>query len=169
MIWELSQYYNTTDRICGLLNKISNEIIKRCRDKIVIEDMLDGDVEKCMSDLDESIVCGEKWKTIFQSTIALINKECVKLDFGPNHGSIFAQIDAFVQRCRDLKEICEGQLQFARKGADMTLPEFGGTKGPEIATNLQQLQENFKKHLDKIRHLNYHILDVKVFICRLFN
>jgi dynein heavy chain len=29
--------------------------------------------------------------------------------------NIFAQIDAFLQRCRDLLEICEGQIQFARK------------------------------------------------------
>ena len=39
----------------GLLTKISNQIIKRCRSKINKDDMLEGDVEKCMRDLDESI------------------------------------------------------------------------------------------------------------------
>ena len=29
--------------------------------------------------------------------------------------SVFAQIDAFTQRCRDLLTVCEGQLQFCRK------------------------------------------------------
>lgn len=29
--------------------------------------------------------------------------------------NIFAQVDAFVQRCRDLLEVCEGQVQFSRK------------------------------------------------------
>ncbi len=32
--------------------------------------------------------------------------------------TIFAENDAFIQRCRDLIDICEGQLQFARKGAN---------------------------------------------------
>jgi dynein heavy chain len=30
--------------------------------------------------------------------------------------SIFAQLNAFVQRCKDLQEVCEGQTQFARRG-----------------------------------------------------
>jgi dynein heavy chain len=39
-----------------------------------------------------------------------------KWDFNLN--SIFAQIDAFIQRCSELTEICEGQLQFAGKGSN---------------------------------------------------
>lgn len=52
-----------------------------------------------------------------------------------DQSSIFAQIDAFVQRCRDLLEVCEGQIQFARKinnGKKAAIPCFGGSKGPEI-------------------------------------
>jgi dynein heavy chain len=51
VIWELSVFYNTPERMKGLLTKISNQIIKRCRAKINKDDMLTGDVEKCMSDL----------------------------------------------------------------------------------------------------------------------
>ena len=51
MIWEKSEYYNSKDQITGLLHKISNEIIKRCKELISIKDMLDGDVEKCKKDL----------------------------------------------------------------------------------------------------------------------
>jgi len=64
IIWELSKYYNTTERMKGLLTKISNQIIKRCRARINKDDMLDGDVEKCMSDLQESIDCCKEWKNI---------------------------------------------------------------------------------------------------------
>jgi dynein heavy chain len=45
IIWELSRYFSTPERMKGLLSKISNQIIKRCRAKINKEDMLDGDVE----------------------------------------------------------------------------------------------------------------------------
>ena len=51
-------------------------------------------------------------------------------DFDPS--SVFAQIDAFVQRCRDLLAVCEGQFQFCRKDQahnnrqKAELPAFGG-------------------------------------------
>ena len=51
MIWEKSKFYKTSDKISGLLHKISNEIIKRCRAEISIKDMLDGDVERCIEKL----------------------------------------------------------------------------------------------------------------------
>ncbi len=59
MISEYSEHYNSSERISGLLHKISNEIIKRCKSTINISDMLDGDVEKCMNDLNDSISCGK--------------------------------------------------------------------------------------------------------------
>lgn len=48
-----------------------------------------------------------------------------------------SQIDAFVQRCSELLEVCESQIQLARKstgerGKSGPLPEFGGTRGQEV-------------------------------------
>jgi dynein heavy chain len=51
IIFELSQHYGTMERMKSLLTKISNQIIKQCRAKINKDDMLSGDVEKCMDDL----------------------------------------------------------------------------------------------------------------------
>ncbi len=78
MIFELSKYYNTADRIRGLLTKISNQIIKRCREKINIDEIHDGDVEKVMTDLDESIQCGLEWREIFEKSEVLIAKYSVR-------------------------------------------------------------------------------------------
>jgi dynein heavy chain len=44
MIWHHSKFYNSNDRTTNLLNKISNQIIQRCKAKINVDDMLDGDV-----------------------------------------------------------------------------------------------------------------------------
>jgi dynein heavy chain, axonemal len=83
--------------------------------------------------------------------------------------SMFAQMDAFAQRCSDLLEICEGQIQFARKAtatntlaptatttasttvtnstatsssasSTLPLPEFGGTRGQEVGKALLGIQ-----------------------------
>jgi len=75
--------------------------------------------------------------------------------------TIFAEVEAFIQRCKDLKGICEAQLQFARKSPSINMPHFGGTKGPEITDNLMELETIFQKNLQKIRELDYDILDVK--------
>jgi len=160
MIWEKSGHYNTEDKIAGLLRKISNEIIKRCRAHINLSDMLDGDVEKCMRDLDDSIDSGKSWQEIYDRQVAVINK--YGTEWKIKSDSIFAQIEAFVQRCHDLKEICEGQIQFARKGSGIVLPKFSGTKGPEIVAILEEIKEGFKKNLDRIRSGEQDkILDIK--------
>jgi dynein heavy chain len=61
-----------------------------------------------------------------------------------------------------LKEICEGQLQFAQAGSNKTLPVFGGTKGAEWTSSLMDLKNMFLQYLDKIKQLDYDILDVKI-------
>lgn len=74
------------------------------------------------------------------------------------------QIDAFVQRCKDLQEVCEGQTQFARRsagGVTADLPDFGGARGAEVASSLLSIQANFEKHISQLRALSYDILDVK--------
>lgn len=131
MIWEHSKYYKSNERISGLLHKISNEIIQRCKAKINVSDMLDGDVEKCIQDLTDAIECGRKWRDIYDYYAEVINKKSErKWDFASN--SIFASVEAFVQRCSELIEICQGQLQFALKGRDSQIPKFGGSRSSEI-------------------------------------
>lgn len=91
MIWEHSKYYKSNDRISGLLHKISNEIIKRCKEQINVDDMLEGDVEKCIQDLKDSITCGRKWQAIYDKMASTISKKYPqKWDFSLN--SIFAQV-----------------------------------------------------------------------------
>jgi dynein heavy chain len=162
IIWELSKHYNTPERMKGLLTKISNQIIKRCRARINKDDMLEGDVEKCMQDLEESITCCREWKNICLRQQELIKKYSSRKGWElDTDETIFAENEAFIQRCKDLLEICEGQLQFARKGAKQVMPVFGGTKGPEYTESLKELERTFAKHLQNIKDLDYDILDVK--------
>jgi dynein heavy chain len=80
--------------------------------------------------------------------------------------SIFAQIDAFVQRCRDLIDVCESQRQFVRKssatkGLPGPLPSFGGTKGQETIDGILGIESSFITCIDKLRRLAYDVLDVR--------
>jgi len=99
MTWDKCEYYQNNDRICGLLIKISNEIIRRCRGSINVNDMFEGDVEKCIKQLNASIQCCDDWKQIYQDFKVIVNEAAEgneKKKWTFTETRIFAKIDAFV-------------------------------------------------------------------------
>lgn len=170
IIWANSKYYNTKDRMTSLLRKVSNEIMRRCCAKISLEEIFHGDVQLSMVSLQDSISCGDAWKNIYKRTLRHTKKFAVK-EWDFDESSIFAQIDAFVQRCRDLLEVCEGQIQFARKlsgGKKSPIPFFGGSRGPEVAKrffsrniSLEDIEIAFEKLIGILWNIRDCILDVK--------
>ena len=174
VVWRHSRFYNTADRLTGLLRKVSNEIINRCRASISISEILDGDVKGEEDNLEQSISACEAWLALYSKTAAAV--EAAGQPTGHlwdlDMSSIFAQLNAFVQRCKDLQEVCEGQTQFARRGEDVdeegarivvthALPDFGGSRGPEVSSSLLSIQASFDKSIGALRSLSYDILDVK--------
>ena len=45
MIWTISRYYTSEERLTGLLRKVSNEVIRRCCAVISLDDIFEGDVQ----------------------------------------------------------------------------------------------------------------------------
>jgi dynein heavy chain len=169
LIWSYSSFYNDNERVCGILRKISNEIIRRFRGHVQVSEIMDGDVEVCISRLQEAINCGVDWKSMYNRTVEAIKRNKGRYGRGweIEGASIFAQIDAFVQRCRDLVEVCENQIQFVRKSSANgsnpgPVPQFGGTKAQEIVDGIEGIQFSFEQHVDRLRKLDYDVLDVRV-------
>ncbi|KAJ8310645.1 hypothetical protein KUTeg_012510 [Tegillarca granosa] len=162
MIWVNSEFYKTRERLTGILKKLSNEIINRCCKEINLDKIFDGYVQSGMKTLNECIECCEQWKKIYDQTSKLHHKFS-SVGWVLDKGSIFAQIDAFVQRCKDLIEVCESQIHFARRedGNKAEMPHFAGQKGPEIARSLQEIETTFEKNLGHLRAVKKTILDVK--------
>ena len=123
MIWTHSGFYNTEERLTGLLRKVSNQIIAQCSASIQLGEIFDGDVLGSMVTLQQSIQCGAAWHAVYEQTCRLIEKDAKcssKWRFDPSTHGIFAQLDAFSQRAHNLLEVCEGQLQFARRNIFVT-------------------------------------------------
>ncbi|XP_031567025.1 dynein heavy chain 2, axonemal-like, partial [Actinia tenebrosa] len=162
VIWVNSEHYNTAERLTGLLRKVSNEIIKRCSTKICLDDIFDGRIRISMLGLQESIECCEAWKEIYEKIRRMHAKLSGHL-WILDQSSIFAQVDAFVQRCKDLLEVCEGQMHFARMydGEKAPLPCFHGVRGPEIVRSLLEIEATFEKNLQILKAVKKTILDVK--------
>ncbi|KAI9188053.1 hypothetical protein H9P43_002444 [Blastocladiella emersonii ATCC 22665] len=164
IIWANSRFYNSKERMTSLLRKISNEIIRRCSLKISLDDIFHGNTQASIQSLQDSVACGEQWKQTYTKTVAHVT-HYTKRPWDFDHSSIFAQIDAFVQRCRDLLELCEGQMQFARKltpdGKKLPIPIFGGSKGAEIGKSLEDIEKSFEQQLAYLWTIRDLILDVK--------
>lgn len=58
MVWNLSRFYNTPERLSVLLRKLSNEIINRCCSVISLPDVWSGDVDNVMVALRQSMEAG---------------------------------------------------------------------------------------------------------------
>ena len=159
MITNLSEHYHTPERITGLLRKVSNEIILRCCEHINLKEMFEGSIEEPMAVLQQSIKSGDDWKDIYRKTVNRMEVADPEKAWNFDESRIFAQIDAFMQRCRDLLEVCESQHQFTRNSGDM--PTFSGAKGEEIFKNLTRIQTSFQRLISNISALKYDILDVK--------
>ena len=142
--------------------QVSSEIIKRCCQKVSLDDLFDGYVERSKLVLQESIDCCQTWKSVYKEVSAL-HTAYSTTEWVLDESSIFAQVDAFIQRCKDLLEVAEGQVHFSRwsEGKKRPMPCFGGCKGPEIARGLKEIEHTFDRHIATLKGIRKTILDVK--------
>lgn len=104
MIWTNSKYYKSKEVITGLFRKISNEIIQRCSSIVSLDDIFDGKVHSASLQLQDCINCCEKYESIYYE-LKEIHSQFSDVPWDTEDGSIFAQIDAFIKRCKDLLEV----------------------------------------------------------------
>lgn len=159
MIWNVSRFYNTPERITVLLRKLSNEIILRCCSIISLNEMFTGDVPSVIDALSQCMKAAGKWKKLYTVTAAAVKAHSAK-PWNFDTSSIFAQVDAFIQRCRDLQEVCDAQLQFSNRAV---VPRFSGARAADIEKNFADIQASFGTVLGELQRKSrkYNMLDVK--------
>ncbi|KAF7236744.1 Dynein heavy chain 2, axonemal, partial [Varanus komodoensis] len=162
IVWVNSPYYNSRERVTALFRKMSNKIIQMCCKDISLDRLFEGYVCSSQQTLHGCIACMSSWKESYQHAAYMHNKLSGK-GWVLDQTSIFAQVDAFVQRCKDLLEVCDSQHHFARweDGKQAPLPCFFGQRGPQMARSLLEIEETFHKHLSNLRSVKGGILDVK--------
>ncbi|XP_053425879.1 dynein axonemal heavy chain 2 isoform X5 [Nycticebus coucang] len=162
IIWFNSPYYNTRERLTSLFRKMSNEIIRLCCHAISLDRIFEGYVISSKEDLEGCISCCQAWKDHYLRAVQM-HTQFSSRGWVLDQSSIFAQVDAFVQRCKDLIEVCDCQYHFARweDGKQGPLPCFSGAQGPQITRNLLEIEDIFHKSLHMLRAVRGGILDVK--------
>ncbi|XP_044939239.1 dynein axonemal heavy chain 2 isoform X4 [Mustela putorius furo] len=162
IIWVNSPHYNTRERLTSLFRKMSNEIIRLCCHAISLDRIFEGYVTSSREDLQGCITCCQAWKDHYLQAVQM-HTQFSSRGWVLDQTSIFAQVDAFVQRCKDLTEVCDCQYHFARweDGQQAPLPCFFGAQGPQITRNLLEIEDIFHKYLNMLRAVRGGILDVK--------
>eukprot|EP00919_Chromeraceae_sp_WS-2016_P005632 GHVR01013171.1.p1 GENE.GHVR01013171.1~~GHVR01013171.1.p1 ORF type:complete len:2258 (+),score=491.25 GHVR01013171.1:121-6894(+) len=141
---------------------MSNEVIRRCQESINLHHIFACRVAETLHHLRLSTHVGDVWRQTYQRTSRLIELDTPNHLWDFSEASVFAQVDAFVQRCSDLREVCEGLLQFVpTKSRNIELPKFGGARAAEIEKSLAEIEEGFLKNIRRLQGLRYYILDVK--------
>ena len=109
MLWTLSPYYSSSDHFASLLRKVSNEVIGRCRHHIDLSALFSGQrLEEAEGALQLSIDTLARWRDVYQAAAARLAAAAPERAWGSASVSSFAHVDAFVQRCRDLQDMCAG-------------------------------------------------------------
>ncbi|XP_069502374.1 dynein axonemal heavy chain 2 [Ambystoma mexicanum] len=162
IIWVNSPFYNSRERITALLRKMSNEIIRLCCREISLDQIFDGYILSSRQVLRDCISCCLAWKECYLKAVR-IHHRLSTIGWVLDQTTIFAQVDAYMQRCKDLLEVCECQQQFGRweDGQQTPLPCFSGHIGPQITRNLLEIEETFQKNLLILKQAKKTILDIK--------
>ncbi|KAK9846646.1 hypothetical protein WJX81_008333 [Elliptochloris bilobata] len=159
LLWTHSGFYGNPDRITGLLRKVSDEVINRCCAVISLPAVFAGACANgVMEALQDSIEACSRWGALYQRCVRAIGAATPKQPWSFDAAPIFAHVDAFVQRCRDLQEVCESQHQFAPV---VMIPSFGGSRGPEVMKSIADIQAGFGKLVTRLQLVGYNILDVR--------
>ncbi|KAK9909936.1 hypothetical protein WJX75_009720 [Coccomyxa subellipsoidea] len=157
LLWNLSPFFGTPERMTGLLRQFCNQIVAVCTRAISVADALSGDVDAVIRKLQDSTDAAASWQGACRKTALSIASATPGHAWELEPAAVFAQLDIFAQRCRNLMDVCLDRKQF---GAEVSLPTFGGTSGAETKKALQDIQVGFAKAAHKLVALQYSPLDV---------
>ena len=168
LISSVSTYYNTDERICSLLRLISNQIIIQCMSSMNINELIQSNqIDQLLLLLRQCIDCCTTWHSVYDTVRTHINQSStasMHWKFDQTKYGLFAQLDAFIQRCYNLIELCAGQLQFCYQARYYDhIPLFGGSRGVEMENILNELNHSFKSHINKyiLSHHHTNILSMQ--------
>ena len=163
MIATHSPHYNSADQITNLLRLITNSTIKMCCGVIDVDGIFNGDVALAESQLKESIQGCNDWKDVYGTSERVFSGRTSK-GWPYDSNRIFAQIDAFIQRCNDLLDICNASAHFGRKvGAEVApLPSVRGSAAADVRGSFNSVAITFGRAMANLQEQSAGtILDVK--------
>ena len=160
LVWKNSRYYNTPTRLVHIMREICNALIKQATNFVdgeTIFDLIENEqAHKALDMLQLTFkVCGQ-FKTRYFDYKAKANHECAKNPWRIQNQALFARLDTFLERCKDVLELTEVVVQFKK----LEKVEVGGIKGKTLTTSVQQIFSDFEGQVTKLKSVQYDVMDV---------
>jgi dynein heavy chain len=160
LIWKQSKYYNTPSRIVVLLKEICNALIEQTCRFVSGEEvftLIDNDeANSALKNLQTAISICNTFKTYYFKYKARAESECSQNPWKIQNNAIFARLDAFIERCHDIKDLTQTIIQFSK----LLKIEIGSTKGKALSESIHRIYHDFQKEVEKISGVDYDIMDI---------
>ena len=101
-------------------------------------------------------VCGT-FKSIYFDYKSKANVEVPQNPWRVQNTALFPRLDAFLERCHDLLDLCKTVVQFTR----LEKIEIGGNKGRTLTTSIGQIYTDFLGVLEGFTKVPHDVLDVE--------
>ncbi|XP_023311334.1 dynein heavy chain 2, axonemal [Anoplophora glabripennis] len=162
-IWLNSPYFNTTEKITVLCRSLSNQIILQCINFIDLDVVFQNKETKRAIEMFETCI---DCMTRYIKTYVLVSSshnEYGWMSWDLDKAPIFNHIDSFIQRCKDMIEVCESMIVFGRYNETEHIPKprFGGSRGLEFEQWAERMEKMFNDSLADIEKVRFRILDVQ--------
>ena len=171
LIWKNSEHYNKLMRLVVLFRMIGNAIINQALkfvsgSEAIFGYLEDEDFAHAVQTLKVTLeVCGA-FKVTFFHFRDLCASECPDNPWGMAPAALFVRLNAFMERCMEVLEMCETYATFFKldKMVEGTGPQggLGGTKGGSLTETVRDIYACFKGATEKLKTRPYDLLDINV-------
>ena len=145
-VWALAPHYSSPDQMTGLLRQVSNAVVARCRACLDLRAILEGrQLGDVVARLEECCSAAAAWRAAYGDAAARASAALPSRPWAFDSAAIFAHVEAFVQRCRDLQELCAAQQQFGCGPALAGV--LSGAEAAEVARALSEVQAAFAQQM----------------------
>eukprot|EP00667_Euglena_gracilis_P000150 EG_transcript_150 len=155
IVWCNSRYYNTPTRLVVLIRELSNDLIRAAKKNVGMEDLLQIEPDEAVKRLSNTLAICAHFKNCYFHYKSKAAKESEN-PWRFRNTSLFARLDAFLERCHDVLDLVESFILFSR----LERVEIGGTKGKQLSADVVNIHQEFKQAYDKFRTIEYDMLDV---------
>ncbi|KAK3724620.1 hypothetical protein RRG08_041104 [Elysia crispata] len=115
MIYSISQYYNTSERMTSLFVKVTNQMITTCKAYIYqgVSKIWEHPKDTLLKRLDECIHLNTEYQKQFQKTKEKLRETPNERQFEFSENYIFGKYDTFCKRLEKIKDMIDIMEQFA--------------------------------------------------------
>jgi dynein heavy chain len=160
LIWKYSKYYNTPARLGILIREICNTIIAQAQRFVsgpqIFAAIQNDETADAVQKIDKTLsVCNDFRKKYFD--FKDIAEQQGSGGWKIQSGALFARLDLFRERCRDILDFTRTIVQFFK----LERVEIGGTKGKQLSAQVVAVFDEFKEAVELFQQVSYDIMHVE--------